>query len=145
MSVRTASLLSAQYDRLLSAVVHLRRICEASHTASANGLDANAVLQLYRDVAGARTRIMAMLTTELVSYIESVETQPYDASAEFSALFDSCDAVTAFIESAFPTGSGGYLLAGTISGGDLVWRQFSASALSGLRAELQAIIDEIAV
>lgn len=132
MSVIVDSPLSEKCQSLRNVASNLLRMCQIISTRSQGWLDANAVIQFYKQVGEARSKLAAHIAIPgLGAYADGRVGGDYDS-------------VISWIEGAFPA-NGGYILAATIADGNLQWRSFSAAGLSGFRSAITAITDAISI
>jgi hypothetical protein len=131
-----------QYKALKDLVSSARSSLSTFYTASANGRTSQLLLNDYIVMGSFRDRIDAAATTEVTNYADTVEAAGYDAASQYAGLVSALTSVLAWVDAHFPA-SNGYILAATISDGQLTWRNFDGNALSGYRTELQTVINLI--
>lgn len=143
MTAKTHKTLDAQYSALQSLLSSIRSQMENAYNASASGRSAKLIIDDYMTIGSLKGQLEGYSAVPgMTAYADSTEGGGYDSQSEFAAVVAQLGAVLSWIEANFPA-SLGYLLAASLSGGEVSWRTFTGTALSGYRTQLQGVIDLI--
>lgn len=147
MAFRATNVIPEQgFSRAKALAVNLKNFTSSRSIEYAGGANSERILNALNTLIAFRTQLNEVKTTPgIVQYAQDQEGDlTYDVAAEFVTLIALLETVIANIIITFPTDTGGFLLAVTLDGnGNIVHRVFSAAALAGIRADLDAVANGI--
>lgn len=131
------------FETIMSKASTMRAALQAQRAIlSTNGGSADIVLNALRGVKSAREIMAAAVSTAgLNAYARLLYDDPgKDFVADANAAVAACDTLVAWIAANFPKDASGYLLKDKLVNGELQPRVFTAAAMSGLVAQMDALI-----
>lgn len=107
-----------------------------------SGSSADIVLNVLRGVRATRDIMAAAVgTAGLQAYARLLyDNQAKDFVGDVNAAIAACDTLATWIVAHFPQDGSGYLLKDTFVNGEITPRTFTAPAMAGLVAEMDALI-----
>lgn len=143
MTFRATNIIpEAGFSRAKSLCSRLKRFCDSRSTEFASGATSERVLDVLATLQAFGVELDAVKSTPgIAAYAQDQEGDPtYDVAAEFVAVLALLDTVSSAIIAAFPRDANNYLLAETMdANGVRTPRNFTGAALSGIRANLDAV------
>lgn len=138
----TNKLPSDEYPRAKKQAAQFKTYCQNVRTLFVAGTEADTVIALYFDSIRFRNIMnTAAAVPGIAAYAQAQEDDVgYDVAAEFTAMINAVDAVVAEIESLYPVDGSGYLLDRQLSGGTIVYRNFTAGQLASTVTLLDVVI-----
>ena len=145
MAIVIDNVLDAKYENFKVQAKRLDDRCQNSIDEMAAGnVDSEAIIALYRFLTQVKVRLTTFAAIPgIVQHVKDAkDDQTYDISTEITALQAEITSTLAWVEINFPK-SGDYLLYLRIIDTVITPRVFSTAQTSGLRTDLQGIVDLI--
>ena len=145
MAFKASNIIPEQgYTQAKRSVLNLQRYCQAKSSNLDIGIDANDLLGILATLKQASIDLTAFKAiTGIAAYaIEQEVDVSYDVVAEFNALIAFVDAAVTNISTAIPE-AGGFLQIISLTGSDVVWREFTPAQLSVVKTNLDAISNAV--
>ena len=142
MAMIASESLSAVYEALKADAARSRRYAALAIEAMLSAVTTRDILDLYERLGRMHTKLEeSLLVSDLPAYAQIAEANPtYDLAAETNGVIAAISGAMTWIEV-----NSGNALDYTVADGVVTPRSFTSAQTSGLRIELQAVVDAIAL
>jgi len=132
------------YNNSKQSALNLQSYCQAKSADLATGIDATDLLGILTTLKQYSVDLTAFKQVAgIAAYAKEQEVDTnYDVVAEFNTLIASVDLAVTNIATAIPT-TAGWLQLLTLSGSDVVWREFTPAQLSIVKTNLDSISAQV--
>lgn len=140
-------LLSLTLENIDRQLIALKLYAQQHRNAAAAGnVESSRVLGLHKNLRRERAALSAAASTPGLAQFarDQKSNQSLDVVAEFNAVMAAIDGTISWVETNFPKDAGGFLLAQTITAGEVTDRMFTPAQTAGLRTQLDTLISTIA-